>query len=374
MWDGEALTASECRRLRLLRLPRLLPDRCRSPDSSKIELAAEYNREVGGETMLVMHDGQVIYEDYPNGWSAEKPHLLASGSKSFVGLTAIAAAEDGFIHLDDPASSSITEWRDDPDKRAITYRQLLTLTSGITSSEQGKAIKGETPAWTEIVEKPMKYMPGEKFEYGAYHLYAFGEALQRILLKQTGETFEAYLKRRILDPMEVTVEWRMRCEDGNPQLGGGAYMTAKDWAAVGEFVRNKGKVNGSSVIDSALFEELFQGTKANPAYGLTWWQKEPIPEELDVETGHDNALANSSWVPEDMAFAAGLGEQRLYVVPSLKLVVVRQGPISKARTFSDMAFLSRLIRGVPDDSENQDPKAQRSTIRHHRADGINRIR
>jgi len=327
----------------------------RVPDRAMIELAADYNRQTGGETMLVLHRGETVFEEYPNGWSAGEPHLLASGSKSFVGLAAIAAAEDGYIRLDDPASTSLTEWKDDPEKSAITYRQLLTFTSGMTASEPGTAIKGETPAWAEIIDKPMKHKPGETFEYGAYHLYAFGEALQRILQKKTGETFESYLKRRILEPIGIKVEWRMRCKDGNPQLGGGAYMTAKDWAAVGEFVRNKGEANGKSVIGAALIDELFVGTKANPAYGLTWWLKRPIPEELDVETGHGGSLANSTWAPDDLVMAAGLGEQRLYVIPSLQLVVVRNGPVSKARTYRDVAFLSRLLRGIPDESENGDP-------------------
>lgn len=324
------------------------------PNETTLEMASEYNKQVGGQSMVVMHQGKVIFEEYDNGGSANEKHLLASGSKSFVGLTAIAAVEDEFIRLDDPVSNSITEWKTDPEKSKITYRQLLSFTSGLTSSEPGKAITGTTPSWAEVITKPMKYKPGEKFEYGAYHLYAFGEALQRILMKETGESFEAYLKRRILDPLGVEVEWRMRCEDGNPQLGGGAYMLAEEWAKVGEFVRNKGVWNGKQIIASVWFDELTKGTKANPAYGLTWWLKESVPEELDAETGHGGEFGNSPWLPEDLFMAAGLGEQRLYVLPSLELIAVRQGPVSAARTFSDVAFLSRLLRGIPDETESDD--------------------
>ena len=83
------------------------------------------------------------------------------------------------------------------------------------AGERGAAVR--MPSWKEIVAKPMTGEPGQRFVYGAYHLIAFCEALQR---KLGGESFEAYLKRRVLDPIGVTVEWKIRCTDGQPQVGG----------------------------------------------------------------------------------------------------------------------------------------------------------
>ncbi len=67
--------------------------------------------------------------------------MLASGSKSFVGLAAVAAVQDGLITLDDPASESLVEWKSDAKKSTITYRQLLTMTSGLTPGERGAAVR-----------------------------------------------------------------------------------------------------------------------------------------------------------------------------------------------------------------------------------------
>ena len=79
-----------------------------------------------------MFDGQIIFEQYDNGGARERPHRLASGAKSFDAAAAVAAVQDGFIKLDDRASENIPEWRDDPQKSTITYRQLLNMTSGLT--------------------------------------------------------------------------------------------------------------------------------------------------------------------------------------------------------------------------------------------------
>ena len=313
-----------------------------APAEDWMRSAADYSKSQRGQTMVVLFDGKIVFERYDIGGAVDKVQMLASGSKSFVGLAAVAAVQDKVINLDDPACESISEWKNDAQKAKITCRQLLTLTSGLTPSEPGKAVKA--PSWKDIAAKPMTGKPGEQFEYGAYHLNAFAYALERKLSK---ETFEAYLKRRILDPLGVKVEWRFKCDDGHPQVGGGAFMTARDWATLGEFVRQGGNWKGKQIIDGKLLTACFQGTKQNPAYGLTWWLKKPVSDELrrsiPLLSREWGDVANSEWLPHDLVAACGAGKQRLYVVPSHKLVVVRQGSLSQG--FSDTEFLSLLLRG-----------------------------
>lgn len=313
-----------------------------APSGARMESAAEYSKSKRGNTMVVLFDGKVVFERYDNGGAADRVQMLASGSKSFVGVVAAAAVQDKLLNLDDRASEAITEWKDNPEKSEITYRQLLTLTSGLTPGERGKAVLA--PTWKAIASKPMTGKPGAQFEYGAYHLNAFAHALER---KLGGETFEAYLRRRILDPIGIKVEWRFKCEDGHPQVGGGAFMTARDWAKFGEFVRLGGERDGTKVVDGRLLAECFQGTDRNPAYGLTWWLKKEVTpgfrRAIPMLSREWGDVANSDWLPGDLVAACGAGKQRLYVIPSRKLVVVRQGGLSEG--FSDMEFLSLLLRG-----------------------------
>lgn len=293
--------------------------------------------------MLVMLDGKVVFEGYGNGGARDRKQMLASGSKSFVGVAAAAAVEDGLLRLEDAACGSLAEWKDDPKRSGITYRHLLTMTSGLTAGEAGAAVRA--PAWKEIIGKPMVAAPGAKFVYGAYHLNAFALALQRRL---KDETFEAYLKRRILDPLGVSVEWRFRCADGHPQVGGGAFMTARDWAKFGEFMRLEGRWDGKQIVASEPLAACRRGTEQNPAYGLTWWLREPVPDTLirqvPILERDMGDIVKSDWLPGDLFLAAGAGKQRLYVMPSLGLVVVRQGELRASRFFRDAEFLDRLLR------------------------------
>jgi len=127
-------------------------------DAAALKSAQEHNEQTGGQTLVVLHDGKTLLESYAHGGAAGRMQMLASGSKSFLGVLAMAAVQDGMIRLDDRACEAIAEWADDPVRSAITYRQLLTLTSGITPGEVGVAAR--TPAWKDLITKPMTGRPG----------------------------------------------------------------------------------------------------------------------------------------------------------------------------------------------------------------------
>jgi len=111
------------------------------PTFEQLDAARRYSELHGGQAMVVMWDGKVIFESYANGGGKDRLQPLASGTKSFVGVIAVAVVQDGLIWLDEKAYESLTEWKTDPLKSQITYRHLLTMTSGLTPGEHGSAIR-----------------------------------------------------------------------------------------------------------------------------------------------------------------------------------------------------------------------------------------
>jgi CubicO group peptidase (beta-lactamase class C family) len=316
-----------------------------APAAEAMKAAADYSKSQTGQTMLVMFDGKVIFEQYDNGGAIDQPHNLASGAKCFVGSAAVAAVQDGLIKLDDPAALNIPEWKNDPQKSTITYRQLLSMTSGLThptsDAEQKMPFKKQ-------LAMPISDKPGEHFEYGGYELGVFAYALQH---KLATETYAQYLKRRVLDPIGIKFDLRAVAADGHPQTGP-SHLTARQWANYGEFIRRQGNWNNQQILDPTLLRECFKGSKANPSYGLTWWLKSPASEQVVHDADADvikiwDHVANCKWLPDDLVAALGSGQQRLYIVPSLKLVVVRHGV--KNEGFHDLEFLSLLLRELRND-------------------------
>jgi CubicO group peptidase (beta-lactamase class C family) len=310
------------------------------PTPEQIAAARAYHEASGGQGLVVLHEGRLLHESYANGGSPTAQVLLASGTKGFTGLFGAMLAEDGVYRLDDVVAEVVPEWRSDPRRSRITWRHLLTMTSGLDD------VKDQS-TWESFLRAEAVAEPGTLFDYGSAP-NVFGAALQR---KLGNEKVADYMQRRLFGPLGIQVSWRGSFSDGNPQLSGGAYARTREWANLGELVRLGGVWNGRRLISQALLEEVLTGTSANPAYGLYWWLNREVPDTLARTAPqferHLLSLIEAPFLPDDFTMAAGAYEQRLYVIPSLQLVVARNGPRSAAGRFDDVAFLSRLLPAAP---------------------------
>ena len=323
-------------------------------ETQRFKTAAEYSRVSRGVAVLVMRKGEIIFEDYAPIWSAEKLHLLAEGTTSFAAALAVCAWQDGLLDLDEKASDTITEWKDDPLKAAITIRQLLSLSSGIAGGDTRR----HPPSFKESIEVATllpNAAPGAQFSFGPIPFQCFGEVLRR-KLEAKKETVYNYLHRRLITPLQLRVVFWRRDKDGHPHLQSGAFLTARDWAKFGEFVWMNGKWNGVQLVGPKLTAACFHPSRANPGYGLGWWL-------LGADAGSTAALAefpgvqrqereleerrlNGFQIPGDTVAAMGRGQQRCYIIPSQELVIVRLGD-SEGRDFLDNQFLAKLLGKNP---------------------------
>jgi CubicO group peptidase (beta-lactamase class C family) len=297
--------------------------------------------------MLVMQNGRTIFEHYANGGSASGRWPIFSGTKSFWGIAALAAVHDGLFRLDDLVSDTITEWKNDPRKSGITIRQLLNQSDGIEGASrlQRSSIRDRNAMAIRLANVAE---PGAAFIYGPSHLQIFSELLRRKLKgRSTVGYFEGHVANRLgLHRLNYKTD-----SLGNPLPATGFELTAREWARFGELVLANGNYRGRQVVPASLMREAFTGSQANPSYGLTFWlnQDATIGSEADFERMLDLPWQSEQWTdvcickdaPPDMVLALGSGYQRLFVIPSLKAIIVRQG--SNAR-FSDAHFL-RLVLG-----------------------------
>ena len=297
--------------------------------------------------MLVIQNGRTVFEHYANGGSASGRWPIFSGTKSFWGIAALAAVRDGLFKLDDPVSDTITEWKSDPRKSRITIRQLLNQTDGIEGASrlQRASIQDRNAM---AIGLPALAEPGASFIYGPSHLQIFSELLRR---KLGGRGTIAYFEEHVSDRLRIGHLNYKKDRRGNPLPATGFELTAREWARLGELLLGSGNYRGRQIVPANLMREAFAGSQANPSYGLTFWlnQQAPSGREMDMERMLDLPWQNAQWTdacickdaPADMVVALGSGYQRLFVIPSLKAIIVRQGSNAK---FSDAHFL-RLVLG-----------------------------
>ena len=295
--------------------------------------------------VVILHRGRILAERH---WTLDAPsrgHVngshganavghavedVASVQKSVVAVLVGLAQERGLLTLDDPVSDHAGRWTEatEEQERAVTIRHLMAMTTGVTP-----ALEHDAP-------------PGSKWLYNtpAYH------HLLRIVAAAAG-----------LDRNEVTREWltgRLGMRDSsweprpwaNSAIATGFATTARDLARFGLLILAGGTWDGATVVEDKnyLVEMLRPSQALNPSYGLLWWtngQTSSMSWAIPPVTTAGTLIPAA---PNDLVAAQGARDRKLYVVPSLDLVVSRLGDNGslEGSSFND-AFWERLIEAAP---------------------------
>jgi CubicO group peptidase (beta-lactamase class C family) len=284
-------------------------------DSSE-RAAYEYAARHALQAFVVMRGGSLVCARYGDGYTGAKPHALYSGTKSFWGVLAVIAQDDGLLSLDETVAETVSEWRNDDWKSRVTLRQLLNLTSGFGFGGLGTAV----PTYARALEMELRNEPGTKFTYGGIPLQVFGAVLQRKLAAR-GLTPHAYLRERLLEPIGLRVaSWRT-LSDGSEPLPTGAFLSAHEWLKYGLLLAAGGAHDARTIVRPQSLATCWTGSSANPRYGLGFWSYR----------GADGA---------DAYYASGAAGQAMYLIPKHAVVIVRFGA---SASYKHDAFLARLL-------------------------------
>jgi CubicO group peptidase (beta-lactamase class C family) len=305
----------------------ITPASAQSADS-----AANYSSHHSGDAVLVFRHDSLVFEKYQNGYDRNAPHPLASGTKTFSCVLAALGQADRLLTLDEPVARTLPEFSADSTLKSLTIRQLLNLTSGLEPDSTGRRLT--------LVSRP-----GQRFAYGGTSFALFGAVMSQ---KLKGEDLVAYLTRRVFSPLEVAVGDWQRDGAGRPGLASGAALTARAWGRFGLLLLDHGRWHGQQLVPAATLAECGKGSTANPYYGLGVWLNpgsatRPPPPGIE-RAGASDRVIDAPDLPHDLWLAAGTGGQRLYILPSAGLVVVRFGH-NTGPDYRDDEFL-RILLGV----------------------------
>ncbi len=310
-----------------------------------IAAAARYSTARRGLELLVIQHENVLFHEVENGAARGEPHKIYSGTKSFWVLAALAAAEDGILKMDERAAETLPEWREDAAKSRLTIRELLSFTSGLDAEFH---LHSDLPDRNSVALRvPIVGEAGRSFIYGPAALQVFGEIFKRKLAAR-GTTPVGWLEKKVMKPLGLGTQIYKLDGAGNPLLASGFQMTAEQWSRMGRLILR----GGSPVVAEGSLAQCFWGTGANPAFGIGFWNNRTAgsagAREFDIEEMLEKKWAQQDWrracicraAPADLVAAVGSGYQRLFVIPSMELIIVRQGTDAR---FSDGEFLRLLL-------------------------------
>jgi CubicO group peptidase (beta-lactamase class C family) len=309
-------------------------------DPAAIRAAANYSATHHGASLLIIQSGKTLLEEYPAGGGANTPRKIYSGTKAFWNLAALAAAEDRLLKLDERVADTIPEWEGDPRKSRVTIRQLLDFSCGL---EPGFFLHGRDPGDRDAIaiRLPIIAEPGTVFAYGPGPLQVFHRLLKT---KLRGEAPKHYLERRVLRRLGLGSQRYLQDRAGNPLLAAGWQLTARQWAKLGKLILAR----GAPVVSPRSLAECWRGSLANPTFSLGWWNNGAAPAGRDADCERMLNSKGENWngaclcrdAPADLVACIGSAHQRLYVIPSLHLIVLRH---SSGGSFSDATFLRLLL-------------------------------
>jgi CubicO group peptidase (beta-lactamase class C family) len=300
----------------------------------------DYARDRNTTGLLVIRDGKILTEqnwpapegdamfaNFVYGRSADGALLedVASQQKSFVAVLMAIAADKGLVDLEKPVSAYLgAGWSKAAPQQeaAIRVIDLLTMSSGLD-------------------EKFAFAAPANTLFFYNTPVYA---VTKRILVAVAKQPLEALTGQWLTGPMGMKdTAWRRRpaalASIGNDT---GLVTTPRDTALFGMMVLNKGvSKSGKRIVSEAGIEAMFAWSATNPAYGRLWWLNGSSYTMRVIVGRTEGPLVAAA--PADMVAALGAFDRKLYIVPSLKLIVVRTGAATGARDFDEQLW-ARLMK------------------------------
>ncbi|MFD5158589.1 serine hydrolase domain-containing protein [Streptomyces hawaiiensis] len=210
--------------------------------------ALEAAPEIEPHSLMIMRHGHLVASGWWAPYTAERPHLLYSLSKSFTGTAAALAEAEGLLDFDAPVISYFPEFEadiTDPRSRAMLVRHVASMSSGHRRETVDEAF-GQDPAEPVrgFLRLPPDGDPGTVFAYNQPTTYTLAAIVQRV----AGQSLTAYLRPRLLDPLGIgEVAWK--CDRTGRELGfSGLHATTDAVARLGQLYLRDGVWEGERLL------------------------------------------------------------------------------------------------------------------------------
>lgn len=278
-------------------------------DEAKLNEAITFAQSKNTYGLIILHKGRIVSENYWNGWNKNTRYYIASTGKSVTAYLTGIAQQEGLLTINDKTSKYLgSGWTSLPAAKEdlITIKHQLCMTTGLDDGVSD--VDCTDPACLIY-----KADAGNRWAYhnAPYHL------LHDVIAQASGTTISNFTKTRLADPIGMkNYTW----------INHILWLNTRDMARFGLLMLNKGKWDDKTLMtDQAFFADMINSSNNyNPSYGYLWWLNGKISFMVPtLQTNFPGSLTPSA--PKDMFAALGKGDKKIYIVPGLNLVIVRQG-------------------------------------------------
>jgi CubicO group peptidase (beta-lactamase class C family) len=277
-------------------------------NQSQVQPLLDYLEQKNTKSFIVLHNGKIVLENYFNGHTASDFWYWASAGKTLTATVTGIAAQEGFLNINNKVSNYIgTGWTSAPlaKENLITNKHLLTMTSGLDDA-----------LGDDVSPTNLQYIADAGTRWAYHNVYV---KLQDVIANATQQTWSNYFNSKLKDPIGMDGLWLQN-------QGLSVYRsTARSMARFGLLALNKGKWKETQLVNTSFMQQATTTTQnLNLAYGYLWWLNGKASYRLpQMQFQFTGKIIPSA--PDDMYCALGKNDQKIYIIPSRKLVIVRMG-------------------------------------------------
>ncbi len=266
-------------------------------------------------SLMIIQHGKVVVEKWLGENAPNKSHIMFSVSKTFTATAIGFAVTENRINVSDKVISYFPDDLPDtisPYLADLEIRDLLTMSVGHDTDPTYNIKNNETNWERMFLATPIVYEPGTKFVYNSLATYILSAIVQKV----TGEKVIDYLYPRLFRPLGIAGAAWETSPSGINNGGWGLYIKTEDMAKMGQFLLQKGNLNGKQLLPEAWFDEA---TSVKIRQGPVWISPDTNPDDSDWLQGYCYQL----WRCRHNAFRAdGAKGQFIIVLPEQDAVIV----------------------------------------------------
>lgn len=296
-------------------------------NENNIASLLNYLEEKNTKSFMILHNGKIVLEEYFDGHTATTPWYWASAGKTLTATVVGIAESENYLNRTNKVSDYLgTGWTSAPlaKENLITCQHLLSMSSGLDDT-----------LGDDVSPANLQYVADAGTRWAYHNVYV---KLQDVVAQSTGQTWENYFNAKLKNKIGMTGSW---ISLDNLSV---YWSTTRSMARFGLLALNNGNWNGTQIVPASYMNNATNTSQnINLAYGYLWWLNGKTSFHLpQTQSTFPGKLIPNA--PDDMYCALGKNDQKIYVIPSKKLVIIRMGNVSDPNnpTFASSNFDNEL--------------------------------
>lgn len=280
-------------------------------NESALQPLLDYLEEKNTKGFMILYNGRIVVESYLNGHTNTSLWYWASAGKTLTSTVSGIAQDEGLINLDDKVSDYLgTGWTSESleKENLITCKNLLSMNSGLDDS------LGDNVSPTNL---QYKADAGTRWAY--HNVYV---KMQDVIAAASNQTWNTYFNTTLRDKIGMSGSW-IDLNDLSVY-----WSNTRSMARFGLMIYAKGKWDNTQIVSESFLNEATNTSQdINQSYGYLWWLNGKSSYHLPgLQLEFNGTLIPNA--PNDTYAALGKNDQKIYIVPSKKLVIVRMGEVA----------------------------------------------